>query len=464
MKLKNQFMYQYLIRVIQVLFLTFFLMVFSYPLFAESNEQQTQQKPENTIKIEHSRKIDNAIRDRLKEIYSEMNGLHSLSVSVSNGIVTLTGKVASQQAEEKALELAEQIEGVVEVDNQLTVSQSVIERSQFILDKVTKLGKRALESLPLFLLAIFVFWVFWRLGRWVSQKQKILSKISTNDFIAELMGKLLHLVFIILGLVLALSLMDATALLGTILGAAGIFGLALSFAVRDTVENFIASVLLSIRNPFDVNDYISIEEYEGNVARLTSRATLLISPEGNYIRIPNATVFKAIITNFTRKPQRRFQFDIGIAPHHSVSEAQNTALTSISKIPGILSDPKPVVLLDQIGESSINLRIFAWMDQRKHDFLKIRSESIKMVKESFDQAGIVIPSPEFLVKLSKESTLDTKQDDSLAKPEKRSVSSTNEEIGDTSADTSISDEIDQQNIQDSGEGESNLLSKSAKNE
>ncbi|MEZ5537828.1 MAG: mechanosensitive ion channel [Thiolinea sp.] len=73
------------------------------------------------------------------------------------------------------------------------------------------------------------------------------------------------------------------------------------------MENYIASILLSLRNPFQVNDFVSIDGHDGNVLRLTSRATILISPDGNHIRIPNATVFKAVITNFTRHPERRFQ-------------------------------------------------------------------------------------------------------------------------------------------------------------
>jgi small conductance mechanosensitive channel len=118
--------------------------------------------------------------------------------------------------------------------------------------------------------------------------------------------------FIVLGVVLALDLFNLTALLGTILGAAGIVGLAIGFAVRDTVENFIASIMLSIRQPFRPKDLVEIEGELGHVIRLTSRATILLSLDGNHIRLPNATVFKAKIINYSRNDERRFTF----APRH----------------------------------------------------------------------------------------------------------------------------------------------------
>ena len=97
----------------------------------------------------------------------------------------------------------------------------------------------------------------------------------------------------------------------------------MSEVVKDTVENYIASILLSLRNPFEFNDFVDIGGNLGNVARLTTRATILISPDGNHIRIPNAMVFKAVIMNYTRNPQRRFQFDIGVDSAQDLKVAQH---------------------------------------------------------------------------------------------------------------------------------------------
>jgi small-conductance mechanosensitive channel len=80
-----------------------------------------------------------------------------------------------------------------------------------------------------------------------------------------------------------LEILDATALLGTIVGVAGVMGLAIGFALRDTVENYIASILLSIRQPFRPLDQIVLENYEGLVMKLTSRETILMTLDGNHV-------------------------------------------------------------------------------------------------------------------------------------------------------------------------------------
>ena len=104
-------------------------------------------------------------------------------------------------------------------------------------------------------------------------------------------------VILIIGIVLALSVLDASGLVSSVLGAAGLLGLALSFALRDTVENYIVSILLSLRQPFAPNDDVMIEGRQGRVIRLTSRATELLTLDGNHIRIPNAIVFEGVIVN-----------------------------------------------------------------------------------------------------------------------------------------------------------------------
>ena len=96
------------------------------------------------------------------------------------------------------------------------------------------------------------------------------------------------------------------------LGAAGVAGLAVGFAVKDTIENYVASVMLSVRQPFRPNDHVVIDGKEGRVIRLTSRATVLMTLDGNHLRIPNGAVFKAVILNYTRNAERRFDFKLGV--------------------------------------------------------------------------------------------------------------------------------------------------------
>ena len=127
----------------------------------------------------------------------------------------------------------------------------------------------------------------------------------------------------------------------SVLGGAGVIGIALGFAMRDTIENYVASLLLSLRQPFRANDLVLIDDMEGRVVRLTSRATVLMTLDGNHLRIPNGQVFRAVILNFTRNPQRRFDFALGVDPDDDSTAAAELGRETLAGLPFVLADPPP---------------------------------------------------------------------------------------------------------------------------
>ena len=376
-------------------------------LGANSAEEKPAEK--KVITTKSTTRSDRDIRKRLQEIYTELDNLNSLRVEVNKSVVTLRGEITSSAEEAKAISLAEQIEGVVEVENELVITRNVEKRLETTWNKIIDLSKQVVTSLPLIIIALVVFIACWALGGWVSKRQWLFRRIAPNRFIANLLGQIAHLALIVVGLILALSLLDATALLGTIMGAAGIFGLAIGFAVRDTVENYIASILLSLRNPFQANDFVEISGNTGSVARLTTRATILISPDGNHVRIPNAEVFKAIIINYTRNPQRRFQFDLGVDSVEDLNRAQKLAIDTLNTMEGVLDDPKPLALVDSLGDSNVIVRVYGWVNQKEFSFGKVNSEAIKKTKQAFDDVGIVMPEPIYQIRIANGSTLPISQ-------------------------------------------------------
>jgi small-conductance mechanosensitive channel len=420
----------------------------------------TPTKTEKVIGVNSSVHDDKKIQKRLEKIFSELENLQNIKITVSSGIVTLQGDISSSLTENKALQLSQQVEGVVEVENELKVTHDLKKRLEDTWKRFSGTANELIASLPLILLAILVFASSWILGGWISKHRNLFRKIAANSFIANLLGQLTHLLFILLGLVIALSLLDLTAILGTLLGAAGIVGLAVGFAVRDTVENYLASILLSLRNPFEVNDLVNIDGNEGHVVRLTTRATILISLDGNHIRIPNSTVFKAVIINFTRNVERRFQFDVGIDTKQNLLEVQALALQTLGSIKGVLSEPKPLITIEELGDSSVKLRIHAWINQTDFSFLKVRSESIRQIKEVFDQANIVMPEPIYQVRISNKADNNLTQEKSTKEINTRhsdeQIRASVHEVTDTSSDHIIEKKVAEEQIHSDSE---NLLNK-----
>jgi small-conductance mechanosensitive channel len=204
---------------------------------------------------------------------------------------------------------------------------------------------------------------------------------------------------VLLGIVVALDILNATAILTGLLGAAGIVGLAVGFAVRDTVENFIASVMLSLRQPFRPNDFVDIEGSLGSVIRLTSRATILLDPDGNHLRLPNSFVFKAKIINFTRNAERRFGFALGIDPGDDLAEAKRIGLETLRGLDFVLDDPRPQVWIRDAGDSTITVEFYGWIDQRETDFMVARGEALRLVMAALTRADIGLPEPTYRLNL-----------------------------------------------------------------
>jgi small-conductance mechanosensitive channel len=163
--------------------------------------------------------------------------------------------------------------------------------------------------------------------------------------------------------------------------------------MRDTIENYVASLSLSLRQPFRANDHVVIDSHEGRVVRLTSRATILMTLDGNHLRIPNSAVFKAVILNYTRNPQRRFEFQLGIDAEDDPTAARNLGVEVLKGLDFVLAEPEPHAVVEEVGDSNIVIRFFGWVDQSKTDFAKARSRGIPAVKDALEEAGFALPEP-----------------------------------------------------------------------
>jgi small-conductance mechanosensitive channel len=336
---------------------------------------------------------DREIAQRLGTIYNTVEGLAPVQVRVNAGVVVLTGEVSTQALKEQAARLARNVQGVVEVENRVVVAQDLEGRVTPALKRLETAWYGFVRLLPVLLVGFAIMALAIVLSQWLAQKESLYRRITTNDFLAGLLAQAVHAIVLIAGAALALLLLDAGGLVNTLLGAAGIAGLALGFALRDTVENYIASILLSLRRPFNPEDYIKIENHEGIVARLTPRATVLLTLDGNQVRIPNATVFKGLIVNFTVHPRRRFTFQLDIAPGEDLGRAQRTAIDALATVDGVLSSPPPSALYESVGPSALKLVVAGWMDQTSHDFLRVRSEAIRVVVTRMGQAHADLPEP-----------------------------------------------------------------------
>ncbi|WP_375261884.1 mechanosensitive ion channel family protein [Palleronia sp.] len=340
---------------------------------------------------------DEAIAERLKAILAALER-DGIAVSVESGVVTLSGDVADPAVSEQASGIANRLEGVVAVRNDLVEAGELSQQLDPALSRFRARFDQVLGRLPLLFLATVVFAAILGFGVLLA-RMAVWDRLAPNAFIAGIYRQGVRIVCGIAGLVVALDLLGAAALLGTILGAAGIIGLAIGFAVRDTVENFVASVMLSLRQPFRPNDLVEIEGDSGRVIRLTSRATILLSLDGNHIRIPNSVVFKSRIVNYTRSAARRFTFDIGVDPDADLESTRLIAQDALRAIPFVLEDPEALVWIENLIEAGAILRISGWINQEESGFASARGDALRLVKAAIEGAGVTIPDTTYRIRI-----------------------------------------------------------------
>lgn len=146
-----------------------------------------------------------------------------------------------------------------------------------------------------------------------------------------------------------------------------------------------------MRNPFHSGDLIDVGGYTGIVQNLNVRSTVLLTLDGNQVQIPNSTVYKSIIKNYSSIPSRRAEFTVGIGYDSSAAKAQVLISELLQEHPAVLETPEPLVLVEELGPATVNLRIYYWFDSASYSPNKINSALLRQTKNALLNGGIELP-------------------------------------------------------------------------
>jgi small-conductance mechanosensitive channel len=249
-----------------------------------------------------------------------------------------------------------------------------------------------LAALPLAAIGLLIAVIMFFLAKPISaQLIKPISYMSSSVLIRKVIRRVISLLFILLGVYIFLRFAGLGEFAIAVLSGTGVVGLIIGFAFQDIAENFISSLLLSIQKPFKIDDVIEVEGHMGVVKQVTARATTLVDFDGNHIQIPNSTVYKNVIRNITANPKTRGSFVIGIGYDSSIVKSQQLAMEILTSTPAVLNDPEPQVLVDILASSTINLKIYFWIDTHQHSLLKVKSLLMRTILRKLEHAGISMP-------------------------------------------------------------------------
>lgn len=184
---------------------------------------------------------------------------------------------------------------------------------------------------------------------------------------------------------------------GPLLGALGIGGIALAFALQDTLQNLVAGIILQARRPFRRGDQVQIDRYEGIVQDVDLRNVSLLTYDGLHVFLPNRTVLENPIVNYTRTPTRRSQLTVGVSYGTDLERARTVLLDAVAEAPEVENVPAPSAWVHDFGESSVNLVLMFWHTIDRASVWQARSSVATRVKAALDGAGIEMPFPQRVV-------------------------------------------------------------------
>ncbi|TVR26630.1 MAG: BON domain-containing protein [Balneolaceae bacterium] len=376
-----------------------YFLLFAIPVLVSAQDAGQTVPPETTTETTAPEQVDvrpeaadSEIRDRLSGIMAATGWFVDAEVEVNDGVVFLRGSTETDDFKRWAGDLARNTQDVAAVVNQIQVMEPDIWNYEPALTGMRELWRSIMRSFPFWVFGLFVVVIFWGLSFLVAKVTRAsLRSREMNALLQNIVSKGVAVIVFLLGLYIIFHIAGLAGVALTVLGGTGLLGIVLGIAFRDITENFLASIFLSIQNPFHAGDLVQIDGTTGFIERLTIRATLLMTLDGNHIQIPNSTVYKSTILNYTSNPNQRATFIIGIGYNESITTAQEIGAKVLEEHPAVLKEPEPWILVDQLAASTVNIKVYFWVNAHTHNRFKVKSSVMRLIKTAYMKEGISMP-------------------------------------------------------------------------
>jgi small-conductance mechanosensitive channel len=352
---------------------------------------------------------DDSVRRKLEKLLPKYPGVRRIGVEVADGVVTLTGHVADNDVRDRLREFVRRVQGVDLVLNQTKTDVQVLTARDYALkqirgywDVISRKWLLCVFAVGLVLAASVLARLFKRYS------DTLLTPFTGNILLRSVLGSVIAVLIVAGGFLSGLHLLGLTQAVLSFMGLAGVVALAVGFAFRDIAENFIASVMLGVRRPFRVGDFIEVAGKSGVVKSLNTRATVLVTFDGSLVRIPNATIFKEILVNKTASTTVRGTFDVLIPWDASIATAAGAITKALRAHEGFEEEPPPRTLVEAIEPGGIRLRSYFWFPARGVDRGKLLSDAQLATKVALQEVGIKpapMPAP-LVVHVSSDGSLE----------------------------------------------------------
>lgn len=234
--------------------------------------------------------------------------------------------------------------------------------------------------------------VFTRLVRgWV---EKGVQKFSSHKAVNKLAVNIITAGFVLVILLIVLSILNLDTALQSLLAAGGVAGLAVGLALQDPIMNLFSGVMMSTKSAFEIGDWIETNGHTGRIEKITLRSTVIRTPQGEQVLIPNKEIYHNPLKNYSSSGERRVDLACGVSYGDDLLKVRKIAVKAISDQVERNKDKDVELFFTEFGDSSINFQLRFWLNQPDwKKYVAARSEAIIALKDAFDANDIMIPFP-----------------------------------------------------------------------
>lgn len=262
-----------------------------------------------------------------------------------------------------------------------------------------RLGESAIRVIPRTIAALLVVGLFWAIAasvRWLMRQ--IFHRIVDDLTVENLIKQVAYYAIWSLGIIVAIDALGFDP--QTVATGLGLTGLALGFALRDILSNFVSGILILLLRPFEIGDQIIVGDTEGNVERIELRATQIRTYDGRVILVPNAELFTSRVTNNTAAPVRRGTVLLYLGYDADLDLATDVIQSAVQSSDGVLDSPPASVRIRELGQSDITVDARFWADSRRSDFVATASSVRRAIVAALDEVGVSLPDAQVRVVLT----------------------------------------------------------------
>jgi small conductance mechanosensitive channel len=249
--------------------------------------------------------------------------------------------------------------------------------------------------IPNLILAILVMIAFYLTAKLVKKiSYSFFHKITKKASLSHLIATTINFILIVVGMFVALDILQLDKAVTSLLAGAGILGLTLGFAFQDLTANFISGIFLAFKKPFDVGDTIETNGLLGIIEDVELRSTVMRTYDGLHIIIPNKDIFQKSIINYSLTNQRRVEFEFSISVNHDLQEIESLTRAAVEKIEYIDKEKDIDIFYTGFGDNLVKLMIRFWIYNHKPPGYNIaRHQAIKNIVETLSskQISLLVP-------------------------------------------------------------------------